>query len=112
MSGKVLLEFLENRRQHDDDSVDQSEVPKGETALDLLTAEELKQTTHQMTPMDSSQVRNYAGGFVFKVDEITRVRRFLILGVEGGTYYVKEMELAVDNAKFIINMIEEAVMLE
>ena len=33
-------------------------------------------------------VENNAGGFVFKLDEWKQLERFLILGSEGGTYYV------------------------
>lgn len=37
-----------------------------------------------------SMVKNDAGGFVFQVDDWTGLNRFLILGVEGGTYYASE----------------------
>jgi 60 kDa SS-A/Ro ribonucleoprotein len=46
----------------------------------------------------SNQVRNSAGGFVWAVDEWTRLRRFLILGSEGGSYYAGEWELTRENA--------------
>ena len=39
------------------------------------------------------QVLNDAGGFVFQVDDFTRLRRFLILGTEGGTFYVNQKAL-------------------
>ena len=38
----------------------------------------------------SKQVRNSAGGFAWAIDEWMRLRRFLILGSEGGTYYAGE----------------------
>lgn len=41
----------------------------------------------------SNQVPNQAGGYVFQVDAWTRLRRFLILGTEGGTYYQGEREI-------------------
>jgi 60 kDa SS-A/Ro ribonucleoprotein len=47
------------------------------------------------------QVRNNAGGFVFAVDPFTRLRRFLVLGAEGGTYYVGERDLVLENAKCV-----------
>lgn len=48
-----------------------------------------------------NQVANTAGGYSFAVDVWTRVRRFLILGAEGGTFYVGERKLIVENAKAI-----------
>ncbi|KXS21245.1 trove-domain-containing protein [Gonapodya prolifera JEL478] len=51
--------------------------------------------------------RNSAGGFTFKVTDVERLRRFLVLGAEGGTYYCKEQKLALDNAKSIKAMIDE-----
>lgn len=53
------------------------------------------------------QVENSAGGYVFAVDDWTRLERFLILGAEGGTYYVREPELTVDNAEAAIRCIRE-----
>jgi 60 kDa SS-A/Ro ribonucleoprotein len=41
--------------------------------------------------------RNYAGGFAFAVDDMTRFKRFLILGGVGGTYYVGERPLIKEN---------------
>lgn len=43
-------------------------------------------------------VPNNAGGFGFEVDDWTKLRRFLVLGSEGGTYYVGEAKLTIDNA--------------
>jgi 60 kDa SS-A/Ro ribonucleoprotein len=58
--------------------------------------------TPQNEPTSGEQVKNSAGGFVFPVTDRTRVSRFLTLGTEGGTYYVKEQELTKDNAKFLV----------
>ena len=38
----------------------------------------------------SGQVPNSAGGFAWAVDDWTRLRRFLVLGSEGGSYYASE----------------------
>jgi 60 kDa SS-A/Ro ribonucleoprotein len=46
---------------------------------------------------EQDQVRNAAGGYVFRKDDWNRVEDFLILGVSGGTYYVSEDKLAADN---------------
>jgi 60 kDa SS-A/Ro ribonucleoprotein len=44
------------------------------------------------------QVANSAGGFAWAVDDWARLDRFLILGTEGGTFYIKEQALTVENA--------------
>lgn len=44
-------------------------------------------------------VENNAGGFSFALDDWKRLEQFLILGAEGGTYYVGERKLTRDNAK-------------
>ncbi|GIK98783.1 MAG: 60 kDa SS-A/Ro ribonucleoprotein [Alphaproteobacteria bacterium] len=45
---------------------------------------------------------NDAGGYGFAVDDWTRLDRFLILGAEGGTYYVGERRLTRENAEAVI----------
>lgn len=52
------------------------------------------------------KVRNNAGGYVFKVSDLTRVRRFLILGTDGGTYYVTEQKLTMENMEALIDIIK------
>ena len=47
---------------------------------------------------DPRQVTNAAGGYTFAVDDLSRLRRFLTLGTEGGTYYTREQELTRDSA--------------
>jgi 60 kDa SS-A/Ro ribonucleoprotein len=62
--------------------------------------------TSQSQPARADQVANSAGGFVFAVDDLTRLRRFLTLGVEGGTYYVAERALTVENAATVLRLAE------
>jgi 60 kDa SS-A/Ro ribonucleoprotein len=47
----------------------------------------------------SGQVPNSAGGFAWAVDDWTRLRRFLVLGSEGGSYYASERALTRENAE-------------
>lgn len=63
-------------------------------------------TTVQTAPIPgrTDQVINSAGGFVFEVSPKSRLERFLILGTEGGTYYLGEKELTKDNAEFLISL--------
>jgi 60 kDa SS-A/Ro ribonucleoprotein len=46
----------------------------------------------------SDQVQNRSGGFAWAVDEWTRLRRFLVLGSEGGSYYASQWKLTRENA--------------
>ena len=55
----------------------------------------------QTEQADPRQVKNSAGGFVFAVDDWTRLDRFLILGSEGGTYYASERKLTRENAQCV-----------
>lgn len=45
----------------------------------------------------STQVENAAGGFAWKVGSMDRLRRFLVLGSEGGSYYASERDLTRQN---------------
>ncbi len=54
---------------------------------------------------DKDQVKNSGGGYVYALDDWARVDRFLILGAEGGTFYVAEHKLAAENAQHLRKMI-------
>jgi 60 kDa SS-A/Ro ribonucleoprotein len=49
-------------------------------------------TTPQSEPMAPGQVENPAGGYVWWIDEWGLAQRFLVLGTEGGSYYVGQRE--------------------
>ncbi|MET1009428.1 MAG: TROVE domain-containing protein [Gaiellaceae bacterium] len=51
--------------------------------------------------MGTGQVANSAGGFTWEVDPWTRLRRFLVLGSEGGSYYASEAALTRENARAV-----------
>jgi 60 kDa SS-A/Ro ribonucleoprotein len=53
--------------------------------------------TPQSAPL-AGQTPNSAGGFAWAVDDWARLRRFLILGSEGGSYYAGEWKLTRENA--------------
>jgi 60 kDa SS-A/Ro ribonucleoprotein len=60
--------------------------------------------TRRSTPQDEAipgagQVENSAGGYVWAVSPLTRLRRFLILGTEGGSFYADERTLTAENVK-------------
>ncbi len=56
---------------------------------------------------ESGQVPNSAGGFAWAVDCWTELRRFLILGSEGGSYYASESKLTRKNAKAVAECLTE-----
>lgn len=66
-----------------------------------------KKATPQSQPIPGStaQVANSAGGFAFAVDDWVRLDRFLVLGAEGGSYYVKEQTLARENAEGVLRCV-------
>jgi 60 kDa SS-A/Ro ribonucleoprotein len=66
----------------------------------------------RVTPQSESipgevQIQNAAGGFVYNLDKWKRLERFLVLGAEGGTYYVGERKLVRENAKNVEDCIAE-----
>ena len=64
--------------------------------------------TAQNRPIPGSgQVANSAGGFAWAVTDWVRLDRFLILGTEGGTFYIQERDLTVDNAQAVLRCIQE-----
>ena len=64
--------------------------------------------TPQSEPIPgSTQVPNSAGGYAWQVDCWTRLRRFLILGSEGGSYYANERELTRLNVAALHECIQE-----
>jgi 60 kDa SS-A/Ro ribonucleoprotein len=56
--------------------------------------------------LGKDQVRNSAGGYVFKTSDQTLLNRFLILGTEGGSYYAGERKMTQDAAQTIVSMIK------
>ncbi|VDK59589.1 unnamed protein product, partial [Gongylonema pulchrum] len=50
---------------------------------------------------------NDAGGFVFRISDESLVRRFLILGTTGGTYYVTEKELTMRSVERLCHIIQD-----
>lgn len=54
----------------------------------------------------SNQVANSAGGFVWAVDDWTRLDRFLVLGSEGGSYYASEKTLTIECAQASLRCVQ------
>ncbi len=67
-----------------------------------------KKKTPQNQPIPGrDQVPNNAGGYAWALDPWARLMRFLILGTEGGTYYVSEQTLTRENAENVLFCLEE-----
>lgn len=59
--------------------------------------------TRQSQPIPGAgQVPNSAGGHAWEIDSWSRLRRFLILGVDGPTYYASEHRLVKENAEAVL----------
>jgi 60 kDa SS-A/Ro ribonucleoprotein len=83
-----------------------------EASMQHLSKHFATRLRHLVTPQaepipNSDQVPNSAGGYAWAVDKWTRLDRFLILGTEGGTYYVAERALTRENAQSIVECIAE-----
>lgn len=66
----------------------------------------LKVSQQEPIPGRTDMIQNDAGGFVFEVDNLEKLRRFLILGTEGGTYYAGEHKLTLQNVSLIRNWLD------
>jgi 60 kDa SS-A/Ro ribonucleoprotein len=63
-------------------------------------------STEQSEPMREDQIENPAGGFVWG-DKWMHAQRFLILGTEGGSYYVQERPFTREAAAAMMQCIDE-----
>jgi 60 kDa SS-A/Ro ribonucleoprotein len=81
---------------------------KGENPMATNYAQHLtKRATPQREQARNDQVQNSAGGYSFAVTHWQRLERFLILGCEQGSYYAKERELTIENAKCVQACLDE-----
>src|SRR5213078_4492984 len=66
-----------------------------------------RRATPQSQPIPgSTQVPNSAGGYSWQVNDWMRFDRFLILGAEGGTYYITERDLVKENHDAVVRCIK------
>jgi 60 kDa SS-A/Ro ribonucleoprotein len=70
---------------------------------DVLKGFQTRQTP-QSQPAGKATTKNAAGGHVFAIDDMARVRRFLVLGTSGGTYYTRPQELTKANAEAVVRL--------
>ncbi|XP_072016161.1 RNA-binding protein RO60-like isoform X2 [Amphiura filiformis] len=63
----------------------------------------------QQVPASEDQVCNSAGGYVWPVSDMNRLRRFMVLGTEGGTYYIQSKDLGLENIDCIQKLIDDGL---
>ncbi len=61
----------------------------------------------QSEPLDDRQVLNDAGGFVYEIDDMQRLRRLIILGNSASTYDVARDELTVADAECVLRLLAD-----
>lgn len=66
-----------------------------------------KAPTPQRVRLDKNQHRNAAGGYVYSVDDWTRLDRFLTIGTMGGSYYASETKLTDENLAVVEGLLAE-----
>ena len=72
------------------------------------TASYSKPTVHLRIPgRELEQTENNGGGVSFIVDPWSALDRFLVTGVEGGTYYNNERNLTIDSCKVAKSLIDQ-----
>lgn len=54
----------------------------------------------------TDMAKNNAGGYGFEITPQERLERFLLIGSEGGTYYVGEQKLTEENAQSILKLLK------
>ena len=62
-------------------------------------------TTNQQIKVREDQIMNNAGGYVFSIDDMNYLKRFLVLGVETNNYYVTKNQILNEASDRIKNMI-------
>lgn len=62
---------------------------------------------HPIPGREKEMEKSAAGGYLFTIDSWDQLDRFLVLGAEGGTYYVGEREMTLDNARNVLGCIRE-----
>jgi len=66
-----------------------------------------KNNIPQLSPLNSAQVKNRAGGYVHEITHWDQLARFLILGTMGATYYASEREMTFENLNVLDKCLDE-----
>jgi 60 kDa SS-A/Ro ribonucleoprotein len=74
---------------------------KGTTMSNALSRHAATPPTQREPIPGRDMVANHEGGYVFAKDLTTRLRDFIILGTEGGSYYADEKKLTFENVQVV-----------
>lgn len=83
-----------------------SQPPQNQKPLAKASENDFIENIPQKHTLSKEQIENSAKGFVWKVDDMKRFHRFLVLGSENPTYYIGEKQLGKENAQAILNLFE------
>ena len=72
----------------------------------VLRRVQTRRTPQREPILGSNQVPNSAGGFAWKLSDWQRLDRFLVLGSEGGTFYISECQLTLENAQALLRVVD------
>lgn len=73
----------------------------------LKAAPTPRRTSQREAIPGSDQVENSAGGYVWQIGSMERLRCWLVLGSEGGTYYASERNLTNENVAAVRDALNE-----
>jgi 60 kDa SS-A/Ro ribonucleoprotein len=76
----------------------------GKSRDPLTNINTLQTPQTQPVPGRTDLVKNNAGGYVFKKSDWTQLEDFLILGTTGGTHYLDEDKLTLDNVNVVFDL--------
>lgn len=76
---------------------------------EIASNSEKKETvqTKAIPGREKEMAKNNAGGYSFVIDKWGQFDRFIIMGSEGGSYYVTQQKLTLENAKNALDCIKE-----
>jgi 60 kDa SS-A/Ro ribonucleoprotein len=72
-----------------------------------LSGKSTRETAQSEPILGAGQVENSAGGHAWQIDHWAQLERFLILGSEGGTYYISQQKLTDENVESLSKCVDE-----
>lgn len=77
------------------------------TLAGVMASSKATPQTQAIPGREAEMSKNNAGGVTFTLSPWDQLDRFLILGTEGGTYYVGEAKMTKDNAQNVVRLIAQ-----
>lgn len=82
-------------------------MAKNYAKMSGMKTKQAKRATSQTKKASPAQVKNEAGGYSFEIDELMKLKRFLVIGTEGGHYYVNEKKMTKNSLTNIKKLIKK-----